>query len=78
MRVGIVVSKKFHRRAVQRNRMKRRLREAFRLSPGVRSLALRQADIVVVADRSAARAEFSDLVRNLDRLMLKAFAAASS
>jgi len=57
LRIGFTVSKALGG-AVQRNRMKRRLREAVRLNGAQRNLA---ADIVINPKRSLLTAEFSDL-----------------
>jgi len=57
LRVGFTVSKSLGG-AVQRNRMKRRLREAVRLNGVLRNLA---ADIVINPKRSLLTAEFSEL-----------------
>ena len=57
LRVGFTVSKVLGG-AVQRNRMKRRLREAVRLNGVLRNLA---ADIVINPKRSLLTAEFSEL-----------------
>lgn len=57
LRVGFTVSKALGG-AVQRNRMKRRLREAVRLNGSERKLA---ADVVINPKRSLLTAEFSDL-----------------
>ena len=57
LRVGFTLSKALGG-AVQRNRMKRRLREAVRLNGVLRNLA---ADIVINPKRSLLTAEFSEL-----------------
>lgn len=46
LRHAVIVSKRVHKRAVQRNRVKRRLREAWRLRPLELS---RPADVVILA-----------------------------
>ena len=58
-RVGVTVSKKLGK-AVVRNRVRRRLREVYRLHE---SRFLPGWDIVVVARRRAVSAEFSDLTK---------------
>jgi ribonuclease P protein component len=63
LRVGFTVSKALGG-AVQRNRMKRRLREAVRLNGVQRSMA---ADIVINPKRSLLTASFSDLQQEVAR-----------
>ena len=61
-RLGLVVSRRVDKRAVVRNRIKRRLREIFRLH---RARLTQPLDIVVVARREAATAEFSEIEREV-------------
>ena len=61
-RLGLVVSRRVDKRAVVRNRIKRRLREIFRLN---HSRLLKPVDIVIVARREAALAEFSEIEREI-------------
>lgn len=66
-RLGLAISKKQARLAVQRNRLKRLVRESFR----VRQEALPSADIVVLARRGAADTPSPELAVALDRLWRK-------
>jgi ribonuclease P protein component len=66
LRIGFTVGRALGG-AVQRNRMKRRLREAVRMSLPVRSVA---ADVVINPKKSLLRAEFSGVVSEV----AKAFA----
>ncbi len=62
-RLGITVSRKVSRRAVDRNRIKRHVRESFRLH-----LRLVEGfDVVVTAQPAAAQAEGKELRRSLEQ-----------
>lgn len=61
-RVGFAVSRQM-RGAVQRNRVRRRLREAYRAARG--GVETAGADVVVVARRAALTEPFEKLVRDL-------------
>jgi ribonuclease P protein component len=60
-RLGLAVSRKTARRAVDRNRIKRRVREGFRLRQGL----LSGLDIVVIARPGIARYGNDELQRSL-------------
>ncbi|WP_223786859.1 ribonuclease P protein component [Marinicella meishanensis] len=62
-KMGLVVSKKVHKTAVQRNRIKRLIRESFRRHPNVRS-----AEYVVLAKPLAASMNNADLLTLLHAL----------
>jgi ribonuclease P protein component len=70
-RLGLAVSRKVSKRAVERNRIKRQVRESFRTLHGLREDAgnpIRGIDMVVVAKPAAAHAGNTELRRDLDRL----------
>ena len=66
-RVGITVSKKVSKRAIQRNRIKRQIRESFRHNRH----KLSAMDIVVVSKPGGAEQENKFLRTELDNLWLK-------
>jgi len=61
-RLGIAVSRKVSKSAVVRNRIKRQIRESFRLNKNL----LRGIDCVVVAKEAAANSRKSALRKSLD------------
>ncbi|MDX2476757.1 MAG: ribonuclease P protein component [Gammaproteobacteria bacterium] len=61
-RLGIAVSRKVSKRAVERNRIKRQIRESFRLNRKI----LKGMDCVVVAKQAAANIEKPVLRSSLD------------
>lgn len=67
-RIGIVVSLKVHKRAVVRNRLKRRVRAALRtLLPRLRSSQW----IVISLKPEAAECEYGEFLRELEQLFTK-------
>ena len=64
-RLGLAVSRKVSRSAVQRNRIKRVVRESFRQ----RSAALPAMDIVVIARPGAAQCDNARLATSMDALL---------
>lgn len=66
-RLGVTVSKKVSRLAVQRNRVKRMIRESFRLS----QFSIPFMDIVVIAKPQCAMQESAELRQDLNKLWLK-------
>ena len=69
VRVGVIASKRTFRRAVDRNRAKRLMREAFRLN---RDRFVDNADIVLIARRHIISAGLGDVEKDLLRLAGKA------
>jgi len=61
-RIAIAVTTKLEKRAVVRNRIKRRIREVFRAS---RHAFTRPVDIVVVARKGIQQCEFHDYQREI-------------
>jgi ribonuclease P protein component len=68
-RVGVVVSKRNFRRAVDRNRAKRLMREAFRLN---RPHLTDNADIILSAGRGMAGARLPEVIADFERVCRKA------
>ena len=68
-RVGVVVSKRTFRRAVDRNRAKRLLREAFRLS---RHQMPPDVDVILIARSGIAGKGCQDVIRDLESVCRKA------
>ena len=69
LRVGVISSKRTLRRAVDRNRAKRLMREAYRLN---RHLFHGKIDIVLIARRPIAKTALAMVERDLIRLAGKA------
>lgn len=67
VRWGFAVGKRLRRHAVDRNRIRRRLREAARLA-GIRG----SADVILTAKEPAAAASFSELVRSVQKVARRA------
>jgi len=63
-RLGIIISKKASKKAVTRNRIRRQVRESFRLV----ATKLPNMDIVVIARHTAGSATNEDLRQCLDKL----------
>lgn len=69
IRVAFVISKKVAKQAVRRNRLRRRLREAFRLQLCAQPPAV---DIILIAHPEAAKADYKQLHATLGDLMRRA------
>lgn len=63
-RLGLAVSRRVSKRAVERNRIKRAIRESFRRS----RLQLPDVDILVIARHQAVEHSGAELMAELDRL----------
>lgn len=64
--VGFVVSKKVNKQAVKRNRIKRQLREAYRLHQGGLSQGLK---MIFVAKHKTNHVDFAQLVKSMNQLL---------
>ena len=74
LRVGFIVSKKVDNRAVIRNKVRRRLREAFRaLIPFIKD----NVNYIVIAREECRKATFEELSNSLLRLLIKSDLLAS-
>jgi ribonuclease P protein component len=75
-RVGFTVSRQVGN-AVERNRVRRRLREVVRLAPGTELCAPLFAghDYVLIGRRAALKAPFGDMVRELDAALRRLHAS---
>ncbi len=71
-RLGFVISKKVAKRAHDRNRLKRRLREICRLRLLPRTAAQRPFDALFVARSPATQAPFSSLAADVETLARQA------
>jgi ribonuclease P protein component len=70
LRLGVIASKRTFRRAVDRNRAKRLIREAFRLTRGM--FASNSADLVIIARRRILGVKCANVERELRWLFRKA------
>ena len=67
-RIGVIVSKKVSKRAVDRNLIKRRLREIFRLNQH----NFEPGDMLLIAKKNCLNASYADLSQGLLRSLAKA------
>lgn len=75
IRVGFTVSRQVGN-AVERNRVRRRLREIVRLTAAVEAGHLRSGhDYVLIGRRAALAAPFGDMMQELDRALVRVHAA---
>lgn len=71
-KIGFVVSKKIHKRAVKRNRIKRLMRESFRLILKEQSVSTKYMSVIFVASQKLLGKNFHDVdsaVRKLVQLL---------
>ena len=70
-RVGFVVSKKIHKRAVKRNRIKRLMRESYRLLIKEASVSDKYISLVFVASSKLLDMNFKDVDNTMRKLVYK-------
>jgi ribonuclease P protein component len=71
-RLGITASRKMAKRAVERNRAKRLLREAFRLSGGELDVLQKKYDWVLNARRSLLGVKVSAVIEEFHKILARA------
>ena len=69
LRLGVITSKKVSLRANQRNRARRRLREAYR---NLRPYLSGDFDVLLIARRNILEAEWKDILREMLKLAQRA------
>jgi len=67
-KVGFVVSKKIHKRAVRRNRIKRLMRESYRLRIKERELSTQYMSIIFVASAKLLGKDFKYVSSTINKL----------
>ena len=70
-KVGFVVSKKIHKRAVKRNRMKRLMRESYRLLIKEGSVSDKYISLIFVASSSLLNKDFNYIDNVMRKLVYK-------
>ena len=70
-RVGFVVSKKIHKRAVKRNRIKRLMRESYRLLIKEASVSDKYISLIFVASAKLLNMSFKDVDNAMRKLVYK-------
>lgn len=74
-KVGVVVSKKVHKRAVKRNRIKRLIREAYRLmlKNGEIDFVQNRMSIIIVGRKGALDSDLSTIKKSVFTLLKKQY-----
>ena len=70
-RVGFVVSKKIHKRAVKRNRIKRLMRESYRLLIKEGAVSDKYISLIFVASSQLLGKSFNDIDNSIRKLVYK-------
>lgn len=68
-RIGVTITRKIHKSAVRRNRLRRRIKEIYRFYK--QQLAKAKIDFVIIALAGAADLEFADIKQELNGLFGK-------
>lgn len=68
-KIGFVVSKKYHKRAVKRNRIKRLIREACRLILKEGSMNEKYMSLIFLPKNSALESDFSQIQSSVNALL---------
>ena len=67
-KIGIIVSKKIHKRAVKRNRIKRLMRESYRLAIKNRTLSKQYISVIFVASSKLLEKDFKYIDTHINKL----------
>ena len=67
-RIGIIISKKISKKAVVRNRLRRQIREAYRLN---QELFKEGYDIILIGKQSLVNAAYTEIEKSLKHLFYK-------
>ena len=67
-KIGFVVSKKIHKRAVKRNRIKRLMRESYRLAIKNRELSNKHMSVIFVASSKLLNKDFKYIDFHINKL----------